>query len=136
MRLDLTKRCLVQEQAGPKAASPCVCLTEYIRNGTAKLLTLFEPATGQLRVRGVTSTKNAVLHPWLKEQLAVILESLPPAPPVTDDAANLLLWGRWQRGLRWPLGLGEKLPPFHRLDELGRAQAPGAAQVSQFAVAT
>ena len=66
-------------------------------------------------MRGVTSTKNAVLPPWLKEQLAAILESLPPAPPVTDDAANLLLWRRWQRGLRWPLGLSEKLPPLRRL---------------------
>lgn len=88
---------------------------EYIRNGTAKLLTLFEPSTGRLRVKGVTSTTNAVLHPWLKEQLAAILDRLPPAPPVEDDAANLLLWRRWQRGLRWPLGLGEKLPVLRML---------------------
>jgi hypothetical protein len=93
-----------------------MCLPhEYVRNGTAKLLTLFEPSTGRLRVKGVTSTKNAVLHPWLKEQLAAILESLPPAPPVTHEAANLLLWQRWQRGLRWPLGLGEKLPALRML---------------------
>ena len=78
---------------------------EYVRNGTAKLLTLFEPANGQRRVKGVTSTTNAVLHPWMKQQLNAILETLPPASPVEDDAANLLLW---QRGLRWPLGLGEK----------------------------
>ena len=27
---------------------------EYIRNGTAKLLSLFHPSTGQVRVKGVT----------------------------------------------------------------------------------
>ena len=102
-------------QSWYEGSQPACLPHEYVRNGTAKLLTLFEPATGQLRVRGVTSTKNAVLPPWLKEQLAAILVTLPPAPPVTDDAANLLLWGRWQRGLRWPLGLGEKLPPLRML---------------------
>jgi len=86
-----------------------------VRNGTAKLLTLFEPSSGQLRVKGVTSTTNAVLHPWLKEQLAAILEKLPSAPPVTDEAANLLRWRRWQQGLRWPLGLGEKPPALRML---------------------
>jgi hypothetical protein len=34
---------------------------EYIRNGTAKLLTLFHPADGQVRVKGVTSCPRAHL---------------------------------------------------------------------------
>ena len=50
---------------------------EYIRNGTAKLLTLFHPAEGQVRVKGVTSCPNTVLHPWLKQELTEILASLP-----------------------------------------------------------
>lgn len=50
---------------------------EYIRNGTAKLLTLFHPATGQVRVKGVTSCTNAVLHHWLQEELATVVQSLP-----------------------------------------------------------
>lgn len=50
---------------------------EYIRNGTAKLLTLFHPATGQVRVKGVTSCTNAVLHQWLKQELASVVQSLP-----------------------------------------------------------
>ena len=29
---------------------------EYIRNGTAKMLTLFHPATGKVRVKGVTQS--------------------------------------------------------------------------------
>ena len=32
---------------------------EYIRNGTAKMLTLFHPATGKVRVKGVTQSTNA-----------------------------------------------------------------------------
>ena len=39
---------------------------EYVRAGTAKLLTLLRPATGQVWAKGVTHCPNAVLHPWLK----------------------------------------------------------------------
>ena len=42
---------------------------EYRRNGTAKMLTLFHPASGELRARGVMSCPNEVLHGWLKEEL-------------------------------------------------------------------
>ncbi|NIL98064.1 MAG: transposase, partial [Planctomycetales bacterium] len=48
-----------------------------MRNGTAKLLTLFHPADGQVRVKGVTSCPNTVLHPWLKQELTEILATLP-----------------------------------------------------------
>ncbi len=52
---------------------------EYIHGGTAKLLTLFHPATGEVRVKGAENAGNAVLlHPWLKEQLSEILTELPP----------------------------------------------------------
>jgi transposase len=51
---------------------------EYIRGGTAKLLTLFRPATGAVRARGVTRSTNAVLHPWLQEELTQLLDALPP----------------------------------------------------------
>ena len=66
-------------------------LHEYIRNGTAKLLTLFHPATGEVRVKGVTSSANAILHPWLKEELSQILETLPP-PKELDAETNRKLW--------------------------------------------
>ena len=46
---------------------------EYVRGGTAKLLTLLHPATGQVRVQGATSCTNAVLHGWLKQELADVL---------------------------------------------------------------
>ncbi len=35
---------------------------EYARNETAKLLTLFHPATSEVRVKGVTACPNTVLH--------------------------------------------------------------------------
>jgi hypothetical protein len=38
------------------------------------MLTLFEPKSGQVRVRGVTSCTNQVLHGWLVEQLNSILQ--------------------------------------------------------------
>jgi hypothetical protein len=38
---------------------------EYIRNGTAKILTLFHPTSGQVRVKGVTQSTHAIIHPWL-----------------------------------------------------------------------
>src|SRR4029079_6030610 len=69
---------------------------EYLRDGTAKVLTLFHPADGQVRVEGVTSCPNAVLHPWLKRGLAAILAAM-PGLPARDAAAKAsrAAWGRW-----------------------------------------
>ena len=58
---------------------------EYARNGTAKMLTLFRPSDGRVRVEGVTSVTNAVLHPWMRRELTAVLAEL-PAPPPTADA--------------------------------------------------
>src|SRR5438874_512389 len=78
-----------QDEAGPYQAipqpgarwrpttSPARYPHEHIRHGTAKLLTLFHPASGQVRVKGVTSAANAVLHPWLEAELTAILATLP-----------------------------------------------------------
>ena len=68
---------------------------EYIRNGTAKLLTLFHPSDGQVRVKGVTSCPNAILHPWLKQELITILDGLPPPTANLDPETNRALWERW-----------------------------------------
>ena len=38
---------------------------QYIRGKTCKLLTLFRPATGELRAEPVDQSTNAILHPWL-----------------------------------------------------------------------
>ena len=86
---------------------------EYVRNGTAKVLTLFRPADGRVRVEGVTTVPNAVLHPWAKRELAAILAEL-PAPPPTADASRAA-WERWQAGLTRPITLPEQLPPLRVL---------------------
>jgi hypothetical protein len=72
---------------------------EYIRQGTAKLLTLFHPADGQVRVKGVTSCPNAVLHPWLKQELTEILAGLPQPSQILEPEANRACWDRWFEGL-------------------------------------
>jgi hypothetical protein len=47
-------------------------------------MTLFRPADGRVRLKGVTSCPNAVLHPWLKQELAAVLAGLPESPPTED----------------------------------------------------
>src|SRR5215217_6887814 len=50
---------------------------EYIRGGTPKILPLFHPASGQVRLQPATCCTNAVLHPWVRERLSAILAELP-----------------------------------------------------------
>jgi hypothetical protein len=98
-----------QDEAGPYQAIPQPGASwqpegeparqphEYLRGGTAKLLTLFRPATGAVRAKPVERAPNAVLHPWLIEQLGEILAELPPSPAgsaVADPAAGLE-WSEW-----------------------------------------
>lgn len=89
--------------------------SEYIRRGTAKLLTLFHPADGQVHVRGVTRCPNAVLHPWLKEELSAILAQLPPAAQPLDPLTTIAMWQRWQEGLSVRFTLPKQLPPLRLL---------------------
>lgn len=87
---------------------------EHLRHGTAKMLTLFHPATGQVRVKGVTSCPNVILHAWLEAQLSTILEALPPGKLLPEDD-NRAAWERWQTGLTLKPTLGENLPPLRML---------------------
>jgi hypothetical protein len=86
---------------------------EYIRNGTAKVLTLFHPAEGRVRLEGVTTCPNGVLHPWLKRELSAILAALPEHPPTAQ--ASRAAWERWQQGLSVKPTLPEELPPLRML---------------------
>src|SRR5438067_2079880 len=88
---------------------------EYERGGTAKLLTLFRPATGKIRAKGVVSVTNAVLHPWLKEQLSAVLaeiEKVHPAEALPPEAER-------PRCAQWETWLGHApgrpLPPLRIL---------------------
>lgn len=100
------------ERVGKPARQP----HQYFRDGTAKLLTLFHPASGVVRVRGVRSSANEVLHPWLKEQLGEILKSLPPPQaPIISPEENRAEWESWQEGLSKPVTLPAELPPLRML---------------------
>lgn len=116
---------LNEDEAGPYQAipqpgsswqpegHPALQPHEYERGGTAKLLTLFRPATGQIRAKGVLSVTNAVLHPWLKEQLAALLaeiEKQQPAEtlPAEQQRPQAAQWKTWL----WPHESAEGLPPL------------------------
>ena len=108
---------LNEDEAGPYQAipqpgaswqpegHPALQPHEYERGGTAKLLTLFRPATGQIRAKGVRSVTNAVLHPWLKEQLGAVLAELEQQQP----AENLPPEAERPRAAQWETWLGH--PP-------------------------
>lgn len=116
----------VEDEAGPYQAIPQVgqgwceaghptCQPhDYVRGDTAKLLTLFHPATGELRAKGVTSSANAILHPWLERELAAMLAQLPTSV-ILDAAQNRQAWGSWQAGLTVKFTLPQMLPPLRAL---------------------
>jgi hypothetical protein len=87
---------------------------EYVRNGTAKLLTLFHPRDGQVRVKGVRQCTNEVLLPWLKAELQAIVDALPPAPELPASERRML-WDRWEAGLQIPLMRSQEPPPLRLL---------------------
>jgi hypothetical protein len=101
------------DQAGPFQTAPCPGHSwqpeghparlphEYVRNGTAKVMTLFHPADGRVRLKGVTRCPNAVLAEL-------------PAPPLTADPTRGA-WERWQAGLTAPITLPAELPPLRVL---------------------
>jgi hypothetical protein len=101
-------------QHGRPCEEPVRYPHEYLRQGTAKQLTLFHPASGVVRVKGVTSTANAVLHPWLEAELTEILAAL-PAPTVLPPAENRHCWERWQDGLTVRISLPTAPPPLRML---------------------
>jgi hypothetical protein len=111
------------QPAGQPARQP----HEYVRGGTAKLLTLFRLATGEVRARPVAGAPNAVLHPWLQGELEAILAGLPPPPPPPDPAAARAAWAVWQAGLVGRFTLPADLPPLRALlvwDNLTGHQTP------------
>jgi hypothetical protein len=90
-------------------------------------MTLFHPSSGEVCVKGVTSCTNAILHPWLQEQLTKILATL-PEKPVLEPEINRCLWQTWQTGLSSPIELPENLPPLRMLliwDNLRGHHTPG-----------
>ncbi len=89
---------------------------EYPRDGTAKVLTLFHPSSGQVRVKGVTSTTNVVIPGWFKAQLTQILATLATPTPMLDPVSNRAFWESWREGVGIkPTLLSNHLPPLRML---------------------
>jgi len=88
---------------------------EYVRGGTTKILTLFHPATGQVRLQPAARCTNAVLHSWLREHLSAILTPVPASAPARDPAVTRAAWTMWQAGLTLPFTLPHDLPPLRLL---------------------
>lgn len=120
-----------QDEAGPYQAipqpgpswqpegQPARVPHEYVRGGTAKLLTLFRPATGEVRAQPVLRAPNAVLHPWLRDEVTALLTTLPAVPAdVAAVRTSRPFWEVWQAGLAPPVALPEApeaLPPLRAL---------------------
>jgi len=99
------------QPAGHPARQP----HEYFQEGTAKMLTLLHPKTGQVRVRGVTNTRNETLHGWLKTELQAILAALPEPTSLLDPDSNRAVWESWRAGLTVKPTLSADLPPLRLL---------------------
>jgi hypothetical protein len=123
-----------QDEAGPYQAIPQPGASwqpaglpahrphEYVRGGTAKLLTLLRPATGEVRARPVARAPNEILHPWLLQELDAILATLPP--PADDPARAAAAW-EWREVPLWDHAT---VPPIRVLlvwDNLKGHQTPG-----------
>ncbi len=68
-----------------------------------------------MRAKGVTSSANCVLHPWLKEELTQILERLPEPEKMLKDEQTRVLWKSWQEGLSVRITLSGELPQLRML---------------------
>lgn len=68
-----------------------------------------------MRVKGVTSCPNAVLHPWLKQELTEILASLPQPVEILEPTENQACWQMWFEGLSQRPELPPDLPPLRML---------------------
>ena len=88
---------------------------EYLRGGTTKILTLFHPVSGRVRLQPAARGTNAVLHPWLRERLSEILAELPSPGSSQDAAATQTTWAVWQAGLTMPFTLPHDLPRLRLL---------------------
>lgn len=98
----------------PPAGEPGHQPHAYQRAGTAKLLTLFHPASGQVRVTGGTRCTNDGLHGWLTAELTAILADLPDATQEVSSAENRTVWAAWHAGLTVrPTRLADP-PPLRR----------------------
>ena len=83
------------------------------------MLTLFHPTSGKVRVKGVLHSTNAILHPWIKEQVTEILAGLPvPSEAEAEAEAEAdyrMDWECWQESLTVKFTLLDNLPSLRLL---------------------
>jgi hypothetical protein len=68
-----------------------------------------------VRVKGVTTTVNPVLHGWLKAELTDILATMPEPTLSLSPEARRALWTQWQEGFSIRITLPSVLPPLRLL---------------------
>jgi hypothetical protein len=78
------------------------------------MLTLSHPVSGQAEVKGVLQATNAVLHPWIKEQVKVTLKTLPEKLWFDEDI-HRTAWQAWQLGLSQRITRAKSPPPLRVL---------------------
>lgn len=82
-------------------------------------MTLFRPATGEVRAKGVISVTNAVLHPWLQEQLLAVLEAEDKAKAAEEELAPLPKTAELAEAHAWETWVGWRLsdryPPLRMI---------------------
>ncbi len=62
---------------------------------------------------------NVVLHQWLQEELATVVQSLPTCTRLLEPEENQRLWKSWQKGLKVRFTLPQDLPPLRMLLVMG-----------------
>lgn len=72
-------------------------------------MTLFRPATGEVRAKGVTSVTNAVLHPWLQEQLLAVLEAEDKEKAKAQEPLPTPKEAELSEAQRWETWVGHRL---------------------------
>jgi hypothetical protein len=93
-------------------------------------MTLLHPATGTVRAKGTPTCTNAVLHPWLREELSEILKELAPRQiRPYDDNARREEWEQWQKGLTMPLNLPPDLPELRMILVFDNLQGHKSAEL-------
>lgn len=68
-----------------------------------------------MQVQGVLRCTNQVLHPWLKQQLAQIVQALAPQTSPANASENRALWQHWREHLSLKFTLPAELPPLRVL---------------------
>ena len=80
-----------------------------------KLLTLFHPSSGELRAQGVYQSTNAILHPWLYQQLSAVLSTAAPLSQESGSISRHKQWQQWQQDLTVKITLPDRLPKLRML---------------------